>query len=55
MSPCERCTRVENPQNCDFKRCRTWSHWWKRRWDRNCLKLYRKAHRAGRVEGRVDS
>lgn len=32
MSPCLRCTRVANPQNCENKRCTVWQKWFLQQW-----------------------
>ena len=32
-SPCLHCTRVQDPQNCENKNCRSWQQWFIKRWD----------------------
>ena len=31
-SPCERCSRVTNPNPCENKYCKLWKSWFLRRW-----------------------
>lgn len=31
-SPCETCTRVKDPGNCENKRCKDWEVWFLKRW-----------------------
>lgn len=31
-SPCERCTRIADPENCENKNCKDWKAWFLRRW-----------------------
>ena len=31
-SPCRRCTRVTDPDNCENKRCGIWQRWFLGRW-----------------------
>ena len=31
--PCKTCTRVEDPQNCEYKLCKVWQEWFIQRWD----------------------
>lgn len=33
QSPCDTCTRVEDPINCERKCCKPWQEWWMQRWD----------------------
>lgn len=35
MNPCDKCTRVPNPDACDNKRCPDWQAWWIPRWEKN--------------------
>lgn len=42
MKPCDNCTRVPNPEDCDNKRCPEWQAWWKPLWDKICLTIFRK-------------
>ena len=30
--PCEKCTRVECPRECNLKKCRAWQEWFLYRW-----------------------
>lgn len=32
-SPCETCTKVDNPKNCESKQCKEWRQWWIKRWE----------------------
>lgn len=32
-SPCLTCTRVEDPRNCENKKCQPWRNWFVARWD----------------------
>ncbi len=32
VSPCENCTRVQNPKGCENKNCKDWKAWFLRRW-----------------------
>ncbi len=31
-SPCEGCTRVNDPNACENKQCKAWKTWFLRRW-----------------------
>lgn len=31
--PCDRCTRVGNPENCENKNCVPWRQWFSYRWE----------------------
>ena len=31
--PCSTCTRVEDPKDCENKRCQTWRDWFIQRWE----------------------
>lgn len=33
VSPCLRCSRVEDPANCENKNCRLWRMWFLSRWE----------------------
>lgn len=33
QSPCQTCTRVKNPHNCENKNCREWSDWFLKKWE----------------------
>jgi len=33
LSPCMRCTRVANPEDCENKTCKAWRSWFISRWD----------------------
>ena len=33
-NPCMRCTKVDNPAQCDDKDCRLWQQWFIERWNR---------------------
>ena len=33
QSPCETCTRVKDPANCENKHCSTWRAWFSARWE----------------------
>ena len=33
ISPCIRCTRVGDPENCTDKKCSVWRDWFVERWD----------------------
>ena len=41
MNPCDKCTRVPNPDACDNKRCPDWQAWWIPRWEKTCLAILR--------------
>lgn len=32
-NPCETCTRVKDPGNCENKNCRTWREWFVQKWN----------------------
>lgn len=32
QSPCERCSRVHNPDVCENKNCKDWKKWFLHRW-----------------------
>ncbi|MBR4017428.1 MAG: hypothetical protein IKK11_06420 [Oscillospiraceae bacterium] len=32
VSPCEKCTRVSNPDKCENKLCKEWKAWFLRQW-----------------------
>lgn len=32
VSPCENCTRVQNPKGCENKNCKDWKAWFLHRW-----------------------
>lgn len=33
-SPCQRCTRVRDPEACENKNCQAWQQWFIARWNR---------------------
>lgn len=33
VSPCLGCTRVENPEECENKKCKPWQAWFLGRWE----------------------
>ena len=41
ISPCQYCTRVRDPQNCENKNCKPWREWFFLQWEQT-RKLYRK-------------
>lgn len=41
MNPCDKCTRVPDPDACDNKRCPDWKAWWLPRWEQTCLTILR--------------
>lgn len=41
MNPCEKCTRVPDPDACDNKRCPDWKAWWVPQWEQTCEDLRR--------------
>ena len=41
MNPCDKCTRVPDPDACDNKRCPDWQAWWIPRWEKTCLAILR--------------
>lgn len=42
ISPCLTCTRVQDPDSCENKRCGPWQQWFLRRWA-HLQDQYRKA------------
>lgn len=38
-SPCETCTKVDDPEKCTGLRCTIWQTWWAVKWDTICLFL----------------
>lgn len=41
--PCETCTRVKEPKNCENKLCQQWQLWFFERWEE--INNYYKAHK----------
>ena len=41
ISPCQYCTRVKDPQNCENKNCKPWREWFFTQWEQT-RKRYRK-------------
>lgn len=33
IKPCDRCTRVRDPENCENKNCVPWRQWYAYRWE----------------------
>ncbi len=33
LSPCQYCTRVANPKNCENKKCVPWQKWFLNKWE----------------------
>lgn len=33
QKPCDTCTRVENPEQCENKKCAAWRKWFIERWE----------------------
>ena len=31
--PCDTCTRVKDPKNCENKQCQVWRNWFLRKWE----------------------
>lgn len=42
-SPCENCTQVENPAECEKRACAIWRTWFVRAWDRTRISVLLKA------------
>lgn len=52
ISPCQHCTRVRDPQNCENKNCKPWREWFFAQWEQT-RKLYRKGMDTGSSKGGV--
>ena len=34
QKPCDTCTRVKCPADCENKNCEVWRQWWIKRWEK---------------------